>query len=162
MRHHGGAEGVPEGEAPRESASPSGRSPGEITPLTGGSGYGMLASMQQISVSPVFVGRGSEITELTDALRRAGTGSPQAVLIGGEAGIGKTRLLEEFLQRACDGGAVTTLGSCLEVGAEGLPYAPLATALRRLHRSLGAEFEAAAAGSEGHLARLLATYLPQG
>ncbi|CAM5492148.1 Helix-turn-helix transcriptional regulator OS=Kitasatospora aureofaciens OX=1894 GN=GCM10010502_33760 PE=4 SV=1 [Kitasatospora aureofaciens] len=158
MRHHGGAGGVPEGEAPRESASPSGRSPGEITPLTGGSGYGMLASMQQISVSPVFVGRGSEITELTDALRRAGTGSPQAVLIGGEAGIGKTRLLEEFLQRACDGGAVTTLGSCLEVGAEGLPYAPLATALRRLHRSLGAEFEAAAAGSEGHLARLLSEF----
>ncbi|MFI5647018.1 AAA family ATPase [Kitasatospora sp. NPDC051705] len=111
--------------------------------------------MQQISVSPVFVGRGSEITELTVALRRAGTGSPQAVLIGGEAGVGKTRLLEEFLQRAADGGALTTLGSCLEVGAEGLPYAPLATALRRLHRALGAELEAAAAGSEGHLARLL-------
>ncbi|MFJ2187356.1 helix-turn-helix transcriptional regulator [Kitasatospora sp. NPDC087861] len=111
--------------------------------------------MQQISVSPVFVGRGSEITELTDALRRAGSGSPQAVLIGGEAGVGKTRLLEEFLKRAGDGGAVTTLGGCLEIGAEGLPYAPLAGALRRLHRSLGAELEAAAAGSEGHLARLL-------
>ncbi|MFH8379794.1 AAA family ATPase [Kitasatospora sp. NPDC018058] len=114
--------------------------------------------MQQISVSPVFVGRGSEITELTDALRRAGTGSPQAVLIGGEAGVGKTRLLEEFLQRAGDRGAVITLGSCLEVGAEGLPYAPLAAALRRLHRSLGAELEAAAAGSEGHLARLLSEF----
>ncbi|MER7756647.1 AAA family ATPase [Kitasatospora sp. NPDC097643] len=111
--------------------------------------------MQQISVSPVFVGRGSEITELIGALRRAGSGSPQAVLIGGEAGVGKTRLLEEFLQRACDGGAVTTLGSCLEVGAEGLPFAPLAAALRRLHRQLGTELEAAAAGSEGHLARLL-------
>ncbi|MBV2151863.1 AAA family ATPase [Kitasatospora sp. SUK 42] len=115
----------------------------------------MLASMQQISVSPVFVGRGSEITELTDALRRAGTGSPQAVLIGGEAGVGKTRLLEEFLQRAADGGAVISLGGCPEVGAEGLPYAPLAAALRRLYRALGAELEAAAAGSEGHLARLL-------
>ncbi|KJS55521.1 hypothetical protein VM98_12750 [Streptomyces rubellomurinus subsp. indigoferus] len=115
----------------------------------------MLASMQQISVSPVFVGRGSEITELTDALRRAGTGSPQAILIGGEAGVGKTRLLEEFLCRAGDAGALTTLGSCLEVGAEGLPYAPLAAALRRLHRALGAELEGAAAGSEGHLARLL-------
>ncbi|MFE6054569.1 AAA family ATPase [Kitasatospora sp. NPDC056446] len=114
--------------------------------------------MQQISVSPVFVGRGSEITELTDALRRAGTGSPQAVLIGGEAGVGKTRLLEEFLQRAADRGALTSLGSCPEVGAEGLPYAPLAAALRRLHRSLGPEFEAAAAGSEGHLARLLSEF----
>ncbi|WP_406203340.1 AAA family ATPase [Kitasatospora sp. NBC_01560] len=112
--------------------------------------------MQQISVSPVFVGRGTEITELTDALRRAGAGSPQAVLIGGEAGVGKTRLLEEFLARAgTDGGVVVTVGGCLEVGAEGLPYAPLATALRRLHRSLGGELEAAAAGLEGHLARLL-------
>ncbi|MFD9594870.1 AAA family ATPase [Kitasatospora sp. NPDC059973] len=116
----------------------------------------MLASMQQISVSPVFVGRGTEITGLGEALRRAGEGKPQTVLIGGEAGVGKTRLLEEFLDRCCaDEGVVTTVGGCLEVGAEGLPYAPLATALRRLHRGLGAELEAAAAGSEGHLARLL-------
>ncbi|WP_416874385.1 helix-turn-helix transcriptional regulator [Kitasatospora sp. SC0581] len=114
--------------------------------------------MQHTSVSPVFVGRGSEITELTDALRRAGTGSPQSVLIGGEAGVGKTRLLEEFLERAAAQGAVTSLGSCLEVGAEGLPYAPLAAALRRLHRSLGAELEAAAAGSESHLALLLSEF----
>ncbi|MFE4516081.1 AAA family ATPase [Kitasatospora sp. NPDC056783] len=114
--------------------------------------------MQQMSVSPVFVGRGSEITELTAALRRAGTGSPQTVLIGGEAGVGKTRLLEEFLERAAAQGAVTPLGSCLEVGAEGLPYAPLAAALRRLHRSLGAELEAAAAGSEGHLAQLISEF----
>ncbi|MGW6912205.1 helix-turn-helix transcriptional regulator [Kitasatospora sp. NPDC054939] len=113
--------------------------------------------MQQISVSPVFVGRGTEITVLGEALRRAGEGSPQAVLIGGEAGVGKTRLLEEFLQQACESGdgVATTLGSCLEVGAEGLPYAPLATALRRLHRNLGTELETAAAGMEGHLARLL-------
>ncbi|MFJ9697244.1 AAA family ATPase [Kitasatospora sp. NPDC101183] len=111
--------------------------------------------MQQISVSPVFVGRGSEITDLTGALRRAGSGSPQAVLIGGEAGVGKTRLLEEFLRRASDAGAVTTIGGCLEVGAEGLPFAPLASALRRLYRALGPELERAAAGSEGHLARLL-------
>ncbi|WP_277347254.1 helix-turn-helix transcriptional regulator [Streptomyces sp. CB01881] len=113
--------------------------------------------MQQISVSPVFVGRGTEITELTDALKRAGSGSPQAVLVGGEAGVGKTRLLEEFLARADadGGGVVTTVGGCLEVGAEGLPYAPLATALRRLHRGLGTELEVAAAGMEGHLARLL-------
>ena len=118
----------------------------------------MLRLMQQISVSPVFVGRGPEITVLASALRRAGEGRPQAVLIGGEAGVGKTRLLEEFLHQAGEGAdadsVVTTLGSCPEIGAEGLPYAPLATALRRLHRTLGAELEAAAAGMEGHLARL--------
>ncbi|MET9400108.1 AAA family ATPase [Kitasatospora sp. NPDC002965] len=111
--------------------------------------------MQQISVSPVFVGRDPELTALTAALRRAGSGQPQAVLIGGEAGVGKTRLLEEFLRQACDDDVLTTVGGCLEIGAEGLPYAPLATALRRLHRGMGADFEGAASGMEGHLARLL-------
>ncbi|MFJ9522692.1 AAA family ATPase [Kitasatospora sp. NPDC101801] len=111
--------------------------------------------MEQISVSPVFVGRGTEIGTLNAALRRAAAGQPQAVLVGGEAGVGKTRLVEEFLTAACGPGVVTTLGGCLEVGAEGLPYAPLATALRRLHRSLGVELERAAQGMEGHLTRLL-------
>ncbi|MEV4556487.1 AAA family ATPase [Kitasatospora sp. NPDC049285] len=111
--------------------------------------------MEQISVSPVFVGRGRETGLLTAALRRAEAGEPQALLVGGEAGVGKTRLVEEFLDRACGPRVATTLGACLEVGAEGLPYGPLAGALRRLHRQLGPELERAAAGMEGHLARLL-------
>ncbi|WP_259464811.1 helix-turn-helix transcriptional regulator [Streptomyces sp. TLI_171] len=111
--------------------------------------------MEQSTVSPVFVGRGRETDALGAALRRAAAGEPHAVLIGGEAGVGKTRLVEEFLQQADEGGAVTALGACLEVGAEGLPYGPLAGALRRLHRRLGPELERAAAGLEGHLARLL-------
>ncbi|MFJ5233567.1 AAA family ATPase [Kitasatospora sp. NPDC088391] len=111
--------------------------------------------MEQSTVSPVFVGRGRETGALDAALRRAAAGEPHAVLVGGEAGVGKTRLIEEFLQRADEGGAVTALGACLEVGAEGLPYGPLSGALRRLHRQLGPELERAAAGMEGHLARLL-------
>ncbi|MGK4583108.1 helix-turn-helix transcriptional regulator [Kitasatospora sp. HPMI-4] len=111
--------------------------------------------MEQISISPVFVGRGTETEALAGALRRAEAGEPQTVLIAGEAGVGKTRLVEEFLASAGGRSVVTALGGCLEVGAEGLPYAPLATALRRLHRSLGAELERAAEGMEGHLARLL-------
>ncbi|WP_245194594.1 helix-turn-helix transcriptional regulator [Kitasatospora phosalacinea] len=107
------------------------------------------------TVSPVFVGRGRETDLLGAALGRAGAGEPQAVLVGGEAGVGKTRLVEEFLARAEADGAVTALGACLEVGAEGLPYGPLSAALRRLHRRLGPELDAAAAGLEGHLARLL-------
>ncbi|MFJ6213123.1 AAA family ATPase [Streptomyces sp. NPDC092296] len=115
----------------------------------------MLDRVQRISVSPVFVGRDRELAALTEALGRADDGEPQALLIGGEAGVGKTRLLEEFLTAADAAGAVTTLGGCLEVGAEGLPYAPLVTALRRLHRALGSELEQAADGHESRLARLL-------
>ncbi|MDT0306799.1 AAA family ATPase [Streptomyces sp. DSM 44917] len=117
--------------------------------------YAMLRGMQNRTVSPVFVGRAAERAALDEALAQAGTGRPQAVLVGGEAGVGKTRLLEEFLGRAAAGGAVTALGACVEVGADGLPFAPVSTVLRSLHRQLGEELTHAAAGFGGELARLL-------
>ncbi|WP_017236017.1 helix-turn-helix transcriptional regulator [Streptomyces sp. SS] len=118
-------------------------------------GCAMLGAVETRSVSPVFVGRAGELTALTEALSRATAGEPQALLIGGEAGVGKTRLIEEFLDTACDRGAVVALGGCLELGADGLPFAPFATALRSLHRKLPGELAAAADGHQGELARLL-------
>jgi class 3 adenylate cyclase/tetratricopeptide (TPR) repeat protein len=44
-----------------------------------------------------FVGREAELTALADALRRAGTSRGQLVAIAGEAGMGKSRLVHEFL-----------------------------------------------------------------
>ncbi|MGW7007485.1 helix-turn-helix transcriptional regulator [Streptomyces sp. NPDC054933] len=115
----------------------------------------MLSTVQTQSVSPVFVGRISELTQLDAALARARAGEPQALMVGGEAGVGKTRLIEEFLSRSCAAGAVTAIGGCVEMGADGLPFAPVATVLRALHRQLGDELATAAAGLEGELARLL-------
>ncbi|MER5972648.1 AAA family ATPase [Streptomyces sp. NPDC002055] len=115
----------------------------------------MLSDVESRSISPVFVGRADELTALTGAFARAAAGEPQAVLVGGEAGGGKTRLLEEFLCAAERSGAVTAVGGCLELGADGLPFAPVATALRALHRQLGPELAQAAAGREDELARLL-------
>ncbi|MEU4091875.1 AAA family ATPase [Streptomyces sp. NPDC026673] len=117
----------------------------------------MLGTVQNQSVSPVFVGRTRELTRLTSALARAHAGEPQALVIGGEAGVGKTRLVEEFLAAALEDGpsTVTAVGACVEIGADGLPFAPVATILRALHRRFGDELVAAAAGSEGELARLL-------
>ncbi|MEY9966316.1 DNA-binding CsgD family transcriptional regulator/tetratricopeptide (TPR) repeat protein [Streptacidiphilus sp. MAP12-16] len=115
----------------------------------------MLTDVERISVSPVFVGRSAELAELTAALKRAGEGQPQALLIAGDAGVGKTRLLEEFVCAATARGAVVAVGGCVEIGADGLPYAPLVSVLRALHRELGDEVELAAAGSEGRLAQLL-------
>jgi hypothetical protein len=94
----------------------------------------MLGSVQTQSVSPVFVGRSN-----------ACAGEPQALLVGGEAGVGKSRLLEEFLGVAAASGAVTAVGGCVEIGADGLPFAPVSTVLRVLHRQPGDELEAAAA-----------------
>ncbi|AKG45710.1 helix-turn-helix transcriptional regulator [Streptomyces xiamenensis] len=112
--------------------------------------------MQIRSVSPVFVGRDKESAALDRALREADDGTPQAVLIGGEAGVGKTRLLEEALARAArDTGALTVVGACVEAGADGLPFAPVSTLLRGLHRRFGDELTQAAAGFGDELARLL-------
>ncbi|SNX64219.1 regulatory LuxR family protein [Streptomyces sp. TLI_55] len=115
----------------------------------------MLGPVETRSVSPVFVGRADELDTLNDALARAAAGEPQALLIGGEAGVGKTRLVEEFATTACGRGAVVALGGCVEIGADGLPFAPFSTALRALRRALPDELTAAAAGQEGELARLL-------
>ncbi|MFD3826814.1 AAA family ATPase, partial [Streptomyces sp. NPDC058625] len=84
-----------------------------------------------------------------------GAGEPQALLVGGEAGVGKTRLVEEFAAAARHRGAVVALGGCVEIGADGLPFAPFSTALRQLRRELPERLAAAAAGQEEELARLL-------
>ncbi|MEU1669061.1 AAA family ATPase [Streptomyces sparsogenes] len=111
--------------------------------------------MHSSHISPVFVGRSAELTALDDALSRANAREPRALFVGGEAGVGKTRLLQEFLGRAVADGAVVALGGCVETGADALPFHPVSTALRSLRRRLGAEFDAAIAGQEGELARLL-------
>ncbi|KPI16906.1 transcriptional regulator, LuxR family [Actinobacteria bacterium OV450] len=115
----------------------------------------MLGDVETRSVSPVFVGRADELAVLTDALARAAGGEPQAMLIGGEAGVGKTRLTEEFIAEAARRGAVVAVGGCVEIGAEGLPFAPFSTALRTLHRRLPGELTTAAGGQEDELARIL-------
>ncbi len=115
----------------------------------------MLGTVQTRSVSPVFVGRAGELAALDSALTRAHAGEPQALLVGGEAGVGKTRLLEEFLCGARAAGAVAVVGRCVEIGAEGLPYQPISNALGALYRVFGGELRQAAAGFGAELARLL-------
>lgn len=115
----------------------------------------MLGTVHTSHTSTVFVGRDAELAALGAALSRADAGEPGALIIGGEAGVGKTRLLEEFLGRAAADGAAVGRGGCVETGADALPYHPLSTALRSLRRRIGAELDAAVAGQEGELARLL-------
>ncbi|MFJ8747952.1 AAA family ATPase [Streptomyces sp. NPDC102441] len=115
----------------------------------------MLGDVETNTVSPVFVGRAGELAALTGTLARAAAGEPQALLLGGEAGVGKTRLVEEFTTAARRRDAVVAVGGCVEIGADGLPYAPFASALSALRRALPEELAEALAGQEGELARLL-------
>src|SRR3990170_308737 len=89
--------------------------------------------------SPVFVGRAAELDRLCQALDLATKDRPATRLIGGEAGIGKTRLVAEFSEGAREAGAHVLIGGCLQLGDTGLPYAPFVGALRPLLRSLGTD-----------------------
>ncbi len=76
-----------------------------------------------------FVGRDAELGELTAALGDALAGRGRLVLVGGEAGIGKSRLAEELARRAQSRGARVLVGRCWEAG--GAPaYWPWVQVLR--------------------------------
>ena len=81
-----------------------------------------------------FVGRAGELAELRDALRDAAASRPSLALVGGESGVGKSRLADELVRHARESGARVLSGDCVELGVDELPYAPLLTALRPLMR----------------------------
>jgi predicted ATPase len=84
------------------------------------------------AVSGGFVGRGVELARLLAALERADRGTPQVVLLAGDAGVGKTRLLSRFIDRAKQGGGCVLAGGCVELGDIGLAYLPIVDALAGL------------------------------
>jgi tetratricopeptide (TPR) repeat protein len=82
--------------------------------------------------STAFVGRRRELERLEEELRQAAAGRGGTVLLAGDAGIGKTRLVRELGARARAAGAQTLTGRCVDlVGAE-VPYLPVVEALRPL------------------------------
>ncbi|MFK7804190.1 MAG: protein kinase [Anaerolineae bacterium] len=68
-----------------------------------------------------FVGREDELTLLTTALSSASEGHGSAWLIGGESGVGKSRLVSEIRVRAMMDGALVLHGQGVE-DSQGLPY----------------------------------------
>jgi DNA-binding CsgD family transcriptional regulator/tetratricopeptide (TPR) repeat protein len=81
--------------------------------------------------SRVVIGRAGERARLDAAFRSASVGGPVTVLVAGEAGIGKTRLVAEFVHDlAAD--ATVLVGGCID---ERVPYLPMAEVLRSLLRS---------------------------
>ncbi len=80
-----------------------------------------------VAVSPVLVGRAAEIAVLGESWARARGGSPATVLVGGEAGIGKTRLVRQFTAGV---EAEVLYGGCVDLSGGGLPFAPFTAAMR--------------------------------
>ena len=106
--------------------------------------------------SPVLVGRGAEAAQLWAAFGRAQAGSPATVVVAGEAGVGKTRLVTELLARVRAQEALALAGGCLNVGEGVVAYAPLVEALRSLGGAVDqAELERVLGGARAELARLV-------
>jgi len=118
---------------------------------------GMLtAEMSGRASSPVLVGRDEQMAALDAALSSVRQGGPAAVLLGGEAGVGKSRLVGDF---AAGAGARILVGGCLQLGTDGLPFAPFTAVLRHLVHEMGAD--AVAAMLPGRTTRGLARLLPE-
>ncbi|MFN8499633.1 MAG: AAA family ATPase [Anaerolineae bacterium] len=98
-----------------------------------------------------LVGRTAERAALSDALGATGRGGSGVVLLAGEAGVGKTRLLDACLERA---GLLALRGYTSESATP--PYGPIAAALRAYRR-----VQAGGLADCGSLAPYLALLLPE-
>lgn len=114
--------------------------------------------LQQPKSSSVFVGRRAELEALETRLRAAGEGHGSTMLLNGEAGVGKSRLVAEVSLRA----EQILRGLCFETDST-LPFAPVVDLLRGLLSSLPAD-EAAAMVAPYHreIAHLLPELAPAG
>jgi DNA-binding CsgD family transcriptional regulator/tetratricopeptide (TPR) repeat protein len=122
----------------------------------------MIGGVAQRVSSPVLVGRDAEVAQLRAALERAAAGRPATVMVAGEAGVGKTRLVAELVGQAGELGAVALTGGCLDVGEGVLTYAPLVEALRPLVGVLDRdELDRVLGGARAELARLLPELGPE-
>lgn len=111
--------------------------------------------------SPVIVGRDEELSRIAQAREVAASGRPTLVIVRGEAGIGKTRLVREAVERARAADSAILHGACLELGGDGLPYLPLVEALRRLARETGPDrLEAVLGPARADLGALLPDLAP--
>ena len=119
----------------------------------------LIPEMSGRASSPVLVGRAEQMAALEAAFVSVRQGGPSAVLLGGEAGVGKSRLVSDFSRTAASAGARVLTGGCLELGTDGLPFAPFTAVLRDLVHEMGAD--AVASMLPGRTTRGLARLLPE-
>ena len=103
---------------------------------------------------PDLIGRVPELEALDAALERARTGGAPTVLVGGEAGIGKSRLVDEFSRRA-HGEALVLSGACAPFGSSPPPFTPVVEAIRAYARSADDEQRGRLSAKAPALVRLL-------
>ena len=93
-----------------------------------------------------LTGRDDQLHRLREAALSARSGVPRTVVVEGEAGIGKTRLVAELALEEAARGAVVLWGNCSAVAGRDVPLGPFVDALGDLRRALGDDALARAAG----------------
>lgn len=89
--------------------------------------------------SAVTIGRDSELRQLLALVDRAHAGETRSVLVHGEAGVGKTRLVSDLVASMREQGVVVFLGHGVHLAEGELPFGVLSESLRDLTRAVGAD-----------------------
>ncbi|WP_281885730.1 ATP-binding protein [Agromyces rhizosphaerae] len=100
-----------------------------------------------------MAGRRAEMQALRDAYEAARGGETRVVLVGGEAGIGKSRLVEEFTSGLEE--PFVARGQCIELADAGAPLIPIRQVVRALVREFGEQAARDAAGPSSDALRTL-------
>jgi DNA-binding CsgD family transcriptional regulator/tetratricopeptide (TPR) repeat protein len=92
----------------------------------------MMGSVTSASSLSPLIGRDPDLARVLNAMGVGGRPQSVAHLIGGDAGVGKTRFLSALAERARQDGWRALTGHCLDFGDSALPYLPFSEALGRL------------------------------
>src|SRR3954453_11270541 len=102
--------------------------------------HGIMDGVAVHTTSRTLIGRDAELTEIASLLgvrsSRGAFAEPMHVVLSGDAGVGKTRLLVELRDLAVAEGWRVVAGHCLDFGDSALPYLPFSEVLGRLQNEL--------------------------
>ena len=87
---------------------------------------------------PALVGRVPELDLVERLAVDVESGQGNLVVMAGDAGVGKSRLVEELVSRRREAGWTTAVGGCVALGGDGLTHAALREIVRELAGELGA------------------------
>ena len=131
--------GVAHGSQPRPKAGPSASAtPTQMSTLIARGAAGVSKCVILVGVGPDrsstcdFVGRSAELATFGEAILDARNGLPSVVIVGGDAGIGKTTFVREAASRAS---VNLYLGRSTHIGGDTIPLAPVADLIRHVRRA---------------------------
>jgi DNA-binding SARP family transcriptional activator/predicted ATPase len=130
----------------------------QVAPTHPASTLGVGGQQTEPTERPLFVAHEQELMQLDRYLDRALAGNVQAVFVVGEAGSGKTALVQEFARRAQarDAGLIVAGGNCNAYTGLGDPYLPFREILGMLSGDTEAAWAAGPIGGPGGQQRLQA------